>query len=683
MSKKDKHICLVDNLGLFSMLKIFLLSKRVRFTEIMYCSITQPLRLFFWLASSKTVSMLKFSKFDYELGSIFDKDSEQNLYWKWNREISAVSIDIAEKFKVDKFLAERLHARYSREKIKLFLTQKIASDLAAQIRLVLIITNKQDKTKTQDLAVDMLLARTPWTSYIEEYGLKNSITVHSYISLNDFKKSIHIIFKFFIEFIINGSLYCIDKSDRMLDSKKSKIAVPYLNGLEFNKRNDIFWYANASVLPQEVMIYFKNPVRPLTSDIEDNLKKLGFKYLNLLASPSHVPFVKKLKRRINIQPAPFYATQLLSESLRFSKLFFNLLKRYNRLEWWQFSRLGLLISKAIGYESFFKSNNIKVHFSLLGLGDDMAAADMGINLAGGVDISVHWSNFPDIHIDHASPSSVYFCWGPYYKNIFDKMPFLSKYFIYCGYIYDSTFVMGKDRSIKHRRRLQNAGVNFVVTLFDSQYSQNGWFKRSVIKDTYLALLSAVYKDNNIGLIIKTIKKGKDSSFSQLRDLYITNTIRSLQQAGRCIVLDKGELPNEAAYASDIVIGIGVFNTGVFESALCGIPFMTIDSGNIRFHPYYKLGFNKIVFNDIKHLMSAIEEYRIKPNEFSLYRTNKYSDLLKQKDPFQDMRSSERIGLFIRCLLNKFNEGYGSMEALKKSVEKYSEFWSADKIVCNN
>jgi hypothetical protein len=149
--------------------------------------------------------------------------------------------------------------------------------------------------------------------------------------------------------------------------------------------------------------------------------------------------------------------------------------------------------------------------------------------------------------------------------------------------------------------------------------------------------------------------------------------------GRCVVLDNatGRLPTDAARAADFAVGIGI-STAAMESAIVGKRALHCDLSNQRAHPFYSWGYEKVIFDDLDAMMAALRRYKADPaSEPDL---GDHTPCLDQLDPFRDGRAGERVGSYIRWLLEAFDEGCDRTEAIRRANDQYGQQWGADKIV---
>ena len=103
-----------------------------------------------------------------------------------------------------------------------------------------------------------------------------------------------------------------------------------------------------------------------------------------------------------------------------------------------------------------------------------------------------------------------------------------------------------------------------------------------------------------------------------------------------------------------------------------------DLTSLRSHPFYQWGYEKVVFDDIDKMMVSLKRYKENPNNEP--ELGDWSLHLDELDPFRDGRGGERIGTYIRCLLEVFKKGGNRDEAIRNANKLYSERWGSDKVI---
>ena len=92
---------------------------------------------------------------------------------------------------------------------------------------------------------------------------------------------------------------------------------------------------------------------------------------------------------------------------------------------------------------------------------------------------------------------------------------------------------------------------------------------------------------------------------------------------------------------------------------------------------YKWGENKVIFPDLDEMLSRLEIY--KNNHEKYPALGDWSEHLDDIDPFRDNRGGERIGTYLRWLLEGFEQGMDREENILKANQLYAEAWGKDKI----
>jgi len=657
---KEKTILYLDVLGLASLVKLSQLSRQYEFEEIRYCRVSVALRLF------KGLLPEKFKEFSYHMGEIFWKENE-SIFWLNYRELTPLSVSILERSGAGKLLVDSLHPRYNKDKIRLHLTQKISLEIDEVLQLILVARYGASSAKGL-----VLTRRLPWSTFMTEHAQQYSIPTGNYFHVDKWFTHFLVLFKFLAEALVNSlALPFFRLSPK---TAAPAVGVCYLNGVDPQKRNDLFWFKSSELSAQNILIYFKSAAYTFTRELKEEIEKKGFRYVNFSFFSPRNP-LSWLARKINVFPTPRFFSGIAAKIGEITRLSWQVFGKDAHVKIWQLHHLALLLNKVNFYEAFFSHFNVKVHFSLFGVGEDQAASNLAMDINGGVDIATHWSNFPMLILDQVSSHEIYFCWGPYHEKLFKDYPFVVKYFLHSGYMYASSFASLREKALKHREALHKQGVEFIVSFFDEQYEKIGWLSKSLLEEAYCALLRKVIEDKTFGLIIKT---KKIATVMALKNQELTTLLKSARTTGRCLLLDQNQLPNEAGQASDLAVGLGVFNTAVLESAFAGVPFLTIDRGGKRISPYYQFGLKRIVFTKAIDALARIEELKNHPQELKeILSSTEISALFKQIDPFQDGKTSERISLYIKTLLDAFGQGKSKSEALAlanslKFYEKQNE-----------
>ena len=77
------------------------------------------------------------------------------------------------------------------------------------------------------------------------------------------------------------------------------------------------------------------------------------------------------------------------------------------------------------------------------------------------------------------------------------------------------------------------------------------------------------------------------------------------------------------------------------------------------------------------MLSQLEIYKNNPEKYP--DLGDWSEHLDDIDPFRDNRGGERIGTYMRWLLEGFEQGMDREENILKANQRYAKAWGKDKI----
>jgi hypothetical protein len=243
-----------------------------------------------------------------------------------------------------------------------------------------------------------------------------------------------------------------------------------------------------------------------------------------------------------------------------------------------------------------------------------------------------------------------------------------------GYPYDA---LKRSRSLEGKRpsdELRSRGAGTVVALFDNMHGQDYFVSTDDMIGFYKAFFEWALGDNKVGLILKSKK-----SFITERLPSIQAMLAGLISTSRCIKLDDewGRYPSDASSGADFAVGTGI-STAVIESALSGCKGIHYDASSLTGHEFYKWGRDRIIFNDLDAMMAALKRYMSDSRRES--GLGDWSGHLEELDPFNDWKGGQRMGEYMRFLLESFDGGMSKSDALRNAGRLYREKWGNDKIV---
>ncbi len=680
-----QKICWVDELGFLSLCRLLVMRMKTSVRYVKYLDITKCARIFIRLKALKHLFCFE-HHCDPNLSAMrFDDNSD--VFWRMHEEPSRLVYEVMRQNPFQDGLINKLNIRCKdrQEKLVLFLKQKISAEIRPAVKLCDIIKwhHAQEAQNNRNINISslVLIKHNFWFQYLERKE-NIALSLSKIIYYPNIKNPLILAFNILripVGLITNMILvpfFALFSRRKGKKGNTGKIAVLHVQGADLEKKSDFFWFPGSALQPQDILVYFRVPYRPLTLEVTQLLKKYGMTWVNLIPLRIKKKFLGLGSLEIYFYPSFRYLQKLgwlVCETVR---LFFLALMSPNRkIRMWEFASLISVLYHACLYEAVFSDSNVKVHFSLME-GEQLVASTLAANVTGAVNIGNHWSNYPSVWIDHGKTHDIYFAWGPFYRQFLERDYYLFKYILYSGYPYDYSFKNSREKALQLQTSLRHKGAQFIISFFDEAYTKDDCFSKRNFEDIYRHLLAGLFRDPSLGLIIKP--KRAEYYHTHLTDIFYR--IKKAQGTGRCIFLNEAELPNMAAQASDLAIGLGVVNTAALEAALAGIPTVALNYGHMNFHPFYKMGLGKIVFEDIESLMPHIRQFRDSESQNGFAN---YSYWLDQIDPFKDGKASQRIGRYIKWVFDEMCQGMDKTKAIEQANEKYKQAYGVDKIFKHN
>jgi len=256
-----------------------------------------------------------------------------------------------------------------------------------------------------------------------------------------------------------------------------------------------------------------------------------------------------------------------------------------------------------------------------------------------------------------------------------------RYQITTGYLNDLRFPMLREKSNVVSDTLRGMGATYILAFFDENSAEDERWNtgHDLVRDNYTFLLEKVLSNPWLGLVIKPKLPGS------LRHRLgpVADLLKRATATGRCHIFDGGVLhsshaPAEAALAADLVIhGHLCAATAGLEAALAGKPTLLFDGEGAYASPLRRLGCGNVVFNDWEELWEALLEHLASPEGMPGF--GDWSPMLEELDPFQDGRAAERMGEYIRWLIEGYQNGLDRDTVMANAAERYCSQWGADKI----
>lgn len=462
------------------------------------------------------------------------------------------------------------------------------------------------------------------------------------------------------------------------------IVCHYGEGLDSSKRNNMDWYLGSGINPERILIYFNDCCntpfatkrvfqiskimktgkigRLIKKEIIQEIEKKGFGWVSLRKDIVESP------GQLHYWQAPPCPKRFLIKKN----------KEKNFTEKWIIEISNDLLKQVYYWHAFHNHFNVRINYiSEQGLERNIAQAiafDIDEKKQG-ILVSKQRS---EIFLPVVSfllghhPKHLFFTWS---KRVQDYLkPNCEKIMMLivtgCHNVISPKQLENNDN---YSLRLRKQGVNFVITLFDNISGPDLHFSQNQMTGFYRAFLQWVLDDKDVGLIIKSKNPQIISNLSLVHSIF-NATLKS----GRCFRIDEvSNLPINFSIGADIVIGCGI-SSPLIEAVAGGGRAIHYDTTYLKRHEFYGWGYERIIFDNLERLMSALKRYKKDPKSKSaLGDWSLYADKL---DPFRDGRGAERIGIYMRWLLESFDEGKSRHEVIQYANKLYVERWGKDKVI---
>lgn len=573
------------------------------------------------------------------------------------------------------------------------------------IRCVQCQEHLKDNSGMSQQNVFLFLQEKPWfsdfTQFVKSRGIHVIPTVNFRVFLNVFLLRFDSMIKS-LKDLIKNIIYCVmaikhyrKQWARRIQSKSSReatqvvgntskglgqsgprIAVEYYGNLNLNipgMFSDLFFLQESSLCAQDLLLYFGLPQAPVTSEEWADIQKQGASAVvtnPLAAATPEVPLFhrKRSKATLNRYGGEGEPTENFLEYIWLKE---HILDYYRRRDYWI---------------DFMTQNNIKIHVTWFKYNLEHCAKIDAVKKTGGVGIVYQRScdYFPAPWM--FTKANVVFGFSKFEIDAGCQKRSCIPYYVLTGYLGDYRFNLLRKQASVVRGRIQSHGAKHIVAYFDEHAKNHPrWdlFYSAAIKH-YTYLLNKVLENPWFGLILKP--KAPSTLRSRLKP--ISDLLCQAEATGRCFIFEEGKLqasypPAAASLGADVAIHGHLFAaTAGIEAALAGTPTVMLDEEGIVNSPLYGvLGVNKIIFKDITILWQACTDHWNTPGGIPGFAD--WTDVLNEFDPFRDGRAAERMGTYLKWLIEGFKDGLPRETVLADAAERYTKIWGKDKILSVN
>jgi len=111
--------------------------------------------------------------------------------------------------------------------------------------------------------------------------------------------------------------------------------------------------------------------------------------------------------------------------------------------------------------------------------------------------------------------------------------------------------------------------------------------------------------------------------------------------------------------------------------LAGVPTLLVDREGWSVSPLYELGVGRVVFRDWDTLWNACLDHWASPGGITGFGS--WASIINTIDPFRDGRAAERMGTYLKWILDDLKDGLSREMAMANAAERYCMIWGQDKV----
>jgi len=337
----------------------------------------------------------------------------------------------------------------------LYFTQELAADLKPKAMLLAALPPAESGPAADNI---VLVSATPWIRELRQiYPVWKIVT---YWDCGSFNIIVLSILRPILEWVMNASLILVGKRRKAPGSDLPTVAILHTHGTDPKRKSDAFWFPGSGINPKQILLFLLHHNRGPGKDTLAQIKEQGIGCADILpwrlSLRPWVPFSFELYRF----PTRLYCWNLAELIKTNFKILGGVLKSGKLFWFW--AKWTRLADDLCLFEAFFQQYHVKAHFSAFEAGRHMAAANLAVGRAKGIDICHHWSNYDwtDVHL--GKPHDAYLTWGPYFKkNFFNEPYYLTPTFVYTGYPYGHLYDFYRPAGRHYRQELRDKGARFI------------------------------------------------------------------------------------------------------------------------------------------------------------------------------------------------------------------------------
>ena len=599
---------------------------------------------------------------------------------------------------------ESVDTRVHQDRLPMFLAKNI-TDVRVRDRNIVwralnlvhlsIWTMKRDGSHSGNPV--LFLERLPWLSVVTHCGAENGVAVIPVMPALGVAASVRGLLPAPVRTILRALRYRryrqLLSSIRQLTSSPSgkgvkdgagssaehsghgtKIPGPYV-GIEYYGQfnldrpecfSDLFFWQCSSLKGKDVLVTFGIPRDPLDGVKWAQLQEHGISAVALNPGATTISDVPVFNRRLNFNGT--HNTTLLTRRNELERAWIkNQISNYNHYrEYWT---------------RFFDQYNIKVYLTWYKYdGLHYAIAD-ALQSLGGVTAIYQRAYESNPSTECAIGADIGFGYSHAVAEVERRSNSSIRYHVATGYLGDHRFNLIRAQASTLRDQLKQQGAKHILAFFDENSVDEHRFAvgHRFTQENYQFLLEKVLAHPWLGLVIKP----KTPATLRQRLGPVAPLLEKAEATGRCFVHEDGLIqgsypPAAAALAADVAIhGHLHAATAGIDAALAGVPTLMLDREGWSLSPIYRLGVGRVVFNDWEDLWQACQLHWSASDGVPGF--GDWSPMLDEFDPFRDGRAAERMGTYVKWLIEGFQAGQDREIVMADAAERYCSIWGKDKV----
>ncbi len=346
--------------------------------------------------------------------------------------------------------------------------------------------------------------------------------------------------------------------------------------------------------------------------------------------------------------------------------------------WWIVAWLIVIGEKVLFWRKLLQALNVKVYVSrstYLFEGLDMALAELG-----GCSVAYQFSNQTLPNPTVGTCFDVFCGFATYYREVFARAYSHHAYFIVSGYPYDEISDGLRTRARAVRRQLQAAGAEFILCVFDENWSSSPY--GAVTRDDHIRFLRTfldwLLEDVTLGVVLK--QQFLDNTPIHFPELEAIT--QAALATGRLHIYGEGQRiirtrPSEAALTADLTVNHIYGATAGLESALAGTRTVLIDLVGYPYSPIVCWGGADVVVKSYADLKRSVAGWRSGDPAYG--RLGDWSAFLDRLVSLPDGKAADRMGELLRNLVSALEQGHSREWALISATAHYAQQWGSDYV----